>query len=53
MSTDPEGQTVANPPKEGSPKQSLIPIEENILPVSKSFLETQYNRGLIPDELLS
>ena len=53
MSTDPEGQTVANPPKEDSPKQSLIPIEENILPVSKSFLETQYNRGLIPDELLS
>ena len=53
MSTDPEGQTVANPPKEDSPKQSLIPIEENILPVSNSFLETQYNRGLIPDELLS
>ena len=40
MSTDPEGQTVANPPKEDSPMQNLIPIEENILPVSKSFLET-------------
>lgn len=50
MSTNPDGQSVANPPKEDSPKQISIPIDSILLPINKTFLETQFNRGLIPDE---
>lgn len=37
MSTNPDGPNVANPPKEDSPKQISIPIDEILLPIIKPF----------------